>query len=457
MLKKYVSWLFLAVCLLTASLSYATPTAILTNYKFNSQSFLTYKLVNNEPITYCIYLNKQSRSFTNPKDFDDTFKLAVKWWMAHTAQLIRLSGQEKELAPVLAVLEKEPNLQLLPKCDFSKYKTGNLADLEFQPSGKKVPSADLSLFVEDRYFAHMERLDKIRAFFSTTPIRHIVIPSAVYYHNPADVNTFGDTAKQFIALRKQILATPNSDFKQMNTLLSQLMQLLAPSQIKQRSLLYVLQHELGHSFGLADQKRSSNNGDLLEGSIELRPGIMDNFSTFLSCDDADGLVLSLHKTMNLTNERFYSFCQDGVRFYGGKEEISSPKKSVTSEGDTLRTRTYYPNTATDGIYFLEEKSYVNTSSEETSQKIHPLFDRSLMPKGEGGYQNTRGKMKIIDSTQPDKSVPVGEHTIQITLGAGPLHKQVLHAKYDDNGQPLSYTLQIYGEDEILLDSRSKTF
>lgn len=457
MLKKYISLLLTLVLFVTVYPAHATPTAILTDYKADVKSYLTYKLVNHEPITYCIYLNKHARSLTNPQDFDDTFKLAVKWWMAHTAQLIRLSGQEQELASVLSVLETEPNLQLLPECDFSKYKEGNLADLDFQPSGKKVPSADISIFIDDHYFTHMKKLKRPMAFFTSYPIRHIVIPSAVYYHNPADVDTFGDTASQFIALRKQILATPNHDYKQMNVLLTQLLKLLLPSDIKQHSLLYVLQHELGHAFGLADQKRSSTNGDLLHGTIKLRSGIMDNFTTFLTCDDADGLILSLHQTMGLNNERFSSLCQDGVSFYGGKEEISSPKKSVSSAGGTRATRTYYPQTASDGIYLLEVESYINTSSEKTSQKIHPLFDRSLMPKDQGGYQTSRGKMKIVDVNRPNKVIAIGEHFLQITLGAGPLHKQVLHVTYDDEGKLLNYTLQIYGENDVLLDTRTKTF
>lgn len=458
MLKKYISFFLFALFIFTAYLAQARPVAPLMGYKQDMDSFLTSKLVNNEPITYCIYLGKPALEFTNPQDFDDTFKLAVKLWMVHTSQLIRLTGQEKGMAPVLAVLEKDPNLQLLPECDFSRYPAESLKFLDFPPSGKKVPTADLSVFVEDSFFSHLRGEKELEAFFSYQSHPYIVIPASYYRVNPSNIKMFGDKAQQFISLRKQILATPNHDVKQINTLLIELMKVLYESvDYNPHSILYVLQHELGHAFGLADQRASADNGDLIHGTINPRSGIMDNFTTYLTCDDADGIVLLLHEALNLHHERFSSLCRDGIKFSGGKEELSAPKKRVIRAGANKRARTYYPQTATDGVYLLEDSKYVSTYTDEDTKKIYYLFDFSRMPKGVGGFQSQKGHMKMLDvNNNPEKRVPVGEHVSQLTLGAGPAHKQILKEKYDDNGQLLSYTLEIYDE-EVLTETRTKTF
>ena len=300
MLKKYISFFLFALFIFTAYLAQARPVAPLMGYKQDIDSFLVSKLINNEPITYCIYLGKPALKITTPQDFEDTFKLAFKLWMVHTSQLIHQAGQEKELAPVLAVLEKDPNLQLLPECDFSKYPKESWQYLDFPPSGKKVPTADLSIFVEDTFFAHLKGEKDLEAFFSYQNQPHIVIPGRYYRINPSNVKMFGDKAQQFISLRKQMLATPNHDVKQINTLLAELMKVWDESvNYNPRNIMYVLQHELGHAFGLADQRSSADNGDLIHGTVYPRAGIMDNFTTYLTCDDADGIVLLLHEALNL--------------------------------------------------------------------------------------------------------------------------------------------------------------
>ena len=456
MLKKYFAFLFALLSFLFVCPAQARPTAPIFTYRNNPQAFLTQKLVNNEPITYCIYLGKAARNITNLQDFEDTLKLSIKLWMINTAQFIRLSGQEKELAPILDVLEKEPNLQMLPECNFSVYAKGNLKDLDFPPSGKKVPVADLSIFVEDRFFAHMHGMETIEPFFSAVPAPHIVLPAQYFNVNPADESLLGDKARKFVSLRKPLLQTPNYDLKQIQPLFMQMAKLLYGLRYHRKSILYALQHELGHAFGLADQRPSADHGDLLLGTVQPRRGIMDNFTTFLSCDDADGMVIVLQKALNLTNQRFTSFCRDGINFSNGMEELSAPKQRIIPSKGGTTTRTYYPQTATNGVYLMEKSEYVNTDSEETSRNIYYLFDFSRFPKGKGGFQKQRGKMKMPDLNNPENRVPVGEHITQITLGAGPAHKQILKEQYDDTGRLLSYTLEIY-DNEVLKETRHKTF
>ncbi len=456
MLKKYFAFCFLVLAVLAATPAQARPAAPLYTYRNNQKNFLTKKLINNEPVTYCIYLGQSAREITDLQDFEDTFKLSIKLWLVNTAQFIRLSGQEKELAPLLAVLEKEPNLQRLPECNFAPYKKGNLQDLDFPPSGKKVPVADLSVFFEDRFFAHMHGQEAIYPFFSLVPVPHLVLPTKYLNVNPADEALFGEQARQFVSARKQLLQTPNYDTKQIKPLFMEMLKAMQPFGNQRRNLVYGLQHELGHAFGLADQLPSVDNGDLLLGTVQPRRGIMDNFTTFLSCDDADGLVIVLQKALNLTNQRFTSFCQDGITFSNGIEEISAPKQRVIPSKGGTTTRTYYPQTADNGIYLMEKSEYVSTESEKTTRKIYYLFDFSRFPKGKGGFQKQRGKMKILDPNNPENRVPVGEHVTEITLGAGPQHRQTLKENYDDNGKLLSYTLEIYDE-EVLTDTRTKTF
>lgn len=456
MLKKYFAFLFALLSFLFVCPAQARPTTPIFTYRNNPQAFLTQKLVNNEPITYCIYLGKSARNITNLQDFEDTLKLSIKLWMINTAQFIRLSGQEKELAPILDVLEKEPNLQMLPECNFSVYAKGNLKDLDFPPSGKKVPVADLSVFVEDRFFAHMHGMETIEPFFSAVPAPHIVLPAQYFNVNPADESLLGDKARKFVSLRKQLLQTPNYDLKQIQPLFMQMAKLLYGLRYHRKSILYALQHELGHAFGLADQRPSADHGDLLLGTVQPRSGIMDNFTTYLSCDDADGIVILLQQTMNLKHLRFTSFCQDGIAFAGGAEALSAPKKRVIRAGSATTARTYYPQTASNGVYLMETSAYVSTESEETAKKIYYLFDFSRFPKGKGGFQYQRGKMKMPDLNNPENRVPVGEHITQITLGAGPAHKQILKEQYDDTGRLLSYTLEIY-DNEVLKETRHKTF
>ena len=459
MLKKYISFVFFTLLfMLSISPVQARPTNPDFAYRDSPDAYLAHKLINNETITYCIYLSKTAREFTNPQDFEDTLKLAIKSWMINASQRIYLSRQAQELAPILNVLDKDPNLQLLPECSVSQYVNGDVNDLEFPPSGKQVPVADLSIFLEDKFFANMNNMEEMNPFFSheySSP--HIVIPAKYVNLNPADESVFGEKAKQFVSLRKQLLQTPNHDTKQINRLWIQMLNTLYSLGLNQDNLLFILQHELGHAFGLADQRDSVDNLDLALGTVQARPCIMDNVHMYLTCDDADGMVILLQEALKLKQLRFKSLCQDGISFSGGIEELSSPKTRRFNSGLSTMSRTYYPQTTTDGVYLLEERKYVSTYTEYSFTRIHNVFDFSFMPKELEGFQFRHGYMKMLDvNNHPGNPVPVGEHLYEIILGSGPVHKQILREKYDDNGQLLSYTLEIYDND-VLKETRTKTF
>nr|QGT50676.1 hypothetical protein Elusimicrob1349_1460 [uncultured Elusimicrobia bacterium] len=443
-MKKLIA---LAFALITAAGAAAEPMARLVSYNVNRPRYMAPKLAKGETVTYCTYLSESGRHVTNPEDFDKTVRLAIKLWTVYPAYLIRQAGREKEFAPVLKALAQTPRLTRLPACDFSRFGKEHLKVLNPPPAKTSVQTADVSYFFEDVFFAKLNNLEKIPSYFTLNPIPHVLITSqarqnhafaATWEDNPA-----GKSAR-FNALREQILNTPNADYQTMDKLLEDLSALLKDFGYSYRTLLYTVLHETGHAVGLADQHKWINN-DQLYTTVDTRKSVMDYSTTFLTCDDADGVITLIDDALGI-KRNFDSLCQDGISFSGGKESFKGTKTSTTQTKDLFSSYTYQEDTNETGILDWEEKLYVHLA-EDSAKYINKLFDLSLMPEKWGGYQTAKGKLKFVDMEDASKGkYPIGEHFTRLTIGPGTLYKQTLVEHYDNAGNLLDYTLTIYNTD-----------
>ena len=451
-MKKTFGFILAFLLFSPASVFCAAPTARLYTYNANRSSFLAEKLAAGRPVTYCVYISEAGQHVTDRQDFEDYVKLAFKLWLAYPAKAIRDAGREEEFYPVLNALEREPNLVLLPECDISPYPQKYLNLLVPRPSDG-VQTADVSFFFEDTFFAKMNGVDKIAPHYTFTPVPRVVIPTRFdkNHSNPNTLKNGTDLSARFVDLRNRILAAPNSDFEEMSRLLPELDALLEKFGDNQKSLFYSLLHEIGHSIGLADQRSSSlDNSDIIYATVQPRTSAMDNWTTRLTCDDADGMILLFDDALHISRTDFSSLCNDGIKFSDGKESFKGEKKNQYRSQNEEMERTYYEDTKDTGVYLFEKNNYVNTSSQEESAAVLDLFDRSQMPKGEGGYQYQKGLMKIVDFNDPENQrVPIGKHVSRITLGPLSMHRQVLTEEYDQDGNLLYYTLEIYKYDKLI--------
>ena len=437
--------ILIAVCILLGALAaQAEPMARLVSYNVNRPRFLAPKLAKGETISYCTYLSKDGLTVTTPEDFDKTLRLALKLWTVYPAYLIRRAGREQEFAPVLKALEQNARLERLPACDFSAFDKKYLKLLNPQPAKKPQEKADVSFFFENNFFAKMNNMEKISSYFSLNPIPHMLITNQVR-QNHAIPATWGEKQQQktalFNDLRERILKTPASDHAAMTELMEELTLLLRAFGYSNTSLLYTVLHEMGHAVGLADQHKWINN-DKIYSTLDPRQSVMDYATTFLTCDDADGVITLFDDALGI-KRTFKSLCGDGISFEDGKELLEKDKSMETSTRNYQITRTYHPDTKTTGIYDWKERLYVNLN-EDSAKEINEHFDLSLMKEKWGGYQISQGQLKFIDLEDTGKgSYAVGEHYTRLTIGPGTLYKQVLWEHYDDEGNLLDYTLEIY--------------
>ncbi len=438
--------LILGFALLTAAAASAEPMARLVSYNVNRPRFLAPKLAKGEKVTYCTYLSEDGQKVTDAEDFDKTVQLAIKLWTAYPAYVIRKAGREKEFAPVLKALEHTPQLTRLPACNFEPFGKKHTKLLRPQPSRTSAATADVSYFFENAFFAKYNNMEKISSYFTLSPIPHVLITSQVHasHANPATWTDAGTKTEMFKDLRERILQTPSSDYKAMGEMIDELGLLLKEFGPANRTLLYNALHETGHAFGLADQHKWINN-DKIYTTVDPRRSVMDYATTSLTCDDADGIITLFDDALGI-KRNFKSLCEDGIEFSNGKEAFKGDKKTTTQTRDLTSSYTYHEDTKDTGIFDWEESLYVDLD-EASAKYIDEKFDLSLMKEKWGGYQKAHGKLKFYDVEDTSKgSYPVGEHHMRLTIGPGTMYKQTLLEHYDDQGNLLDYTLEIYDTD-----------
>lgn len=444
----YKIFTVLSLCFFAAAVN-AEPTARLYNYNIKKNVYLAEKLASGKPVSYCSYVSEDGLKAISKADFEDYIKLVFKIWTAYPAKVIRQAGREKEFGPVLEKLETALNLTLLENCDFSKYPQKYLKYLNPLPKVVSAPAADVSFFYEDVFFAKMNSLDKIPPHYTFNPVPHIVIPTRF-----ADVYS---NSKKFSQLKNDILQTPNYEYAKMAALLDELESFINNFRASQKNLFYAMLHETGHAIGLADQLKSSlDNADIIYSTVNPRTSIMDNWTQTLTCDDVDGIIMLFDDALKIKRTDFESFCKDGIKFSEGKESFEGEKTNAYNSGCNSMSRTYSGDTKDTGVYFFKSSTYVSTESKESRKAIEENFDQKAMPKKLGGFQRLSGNMRIVDFNNPENRVPVGTHEAVITLGPMALHKQVLTEEYDNNGNLLYYTLEIYKEGK-LVKKKTKVF
>lgn len=97
------------------------------------------------------------------------------------------------------------------------------------------------------------------------------------------------------------------------------------------SIENTLTHELGHAFGLADQYiKAIVQADFLYTSNVRRPSIMDCEEEHVTCDDIDGFIVSIYRTLDI-NKDFYSLCADGIFIENGSGSARTNKKYEIEE------------------------------------------------------------------------------------------------------------------------------
>lgn len=448
-MKKNIALIFIFLLIGNAFLM-AMPYAQLYTYPTNKPSFLAPKLAGNSPITYCVYIGEAVQQKISVEDMDHFIHLAFKLWTAYPANAIRQSGRSEELAVELEILERDPNLQRLPVCDFSAFPKEKRDKLPLALRHAGVPRADLSFFVDDALFAETTERGIVSPYFTFRPIPHIVIPErkteALMPTVALQRENKEDGMVQLFKLQKEFIATPNADAEKVKILLEKMEDLNGKLRMMY-SLPHLLTHEIGHAIGLADQTVSADNEDLIYGSIRPRRSIMDNGTTFLTCDDADGIVLMLGREKGARHEDYASLCpKDSTHYSDGKEVFTGTRTREFSSRNGSSIRTYYEDTRKTGIYFKEESLYIDLEDPARVQRLYEQLDRQAMPRKGTGYQHYEGKMKMIDmENDPDTVVRVGTHIIRITLGAGAPYKQLVTEEYDDEGNLLSSKREIFKE------------
>lgn len=431
--------------LLSAGAVSAAPEGQAISYAGNKSRFLSPKLATDRTITYCTYLGRSGTRTTDETDFEKNILLALKLWRAYPAYLIRQQGREKEFAPVLKALERPARLTRLAACSFEAFDKKYQYLLDPQPlENFNGQEADISFFFEDSYFSKAYGENTNASYFSIKPVPHVLIGSHVT-QNHAKSTTWPNNpvahAEKFNMLRERILQTPLSNPVQMKQLIEELMELLTEFGSSQRSLFYTLLHETGHAMGLADQHKWINS-DKIRRTIDLRDSVMDYQHTFLTCDDADGIVTLFDDALGI-RRKFKSLCNDGISFIDGAEDFTGDKKTSTRRREIESHYIYHEDTRTTGVYEWEEVLFVDLS-EDSAKYIDEHFDRSLLKEEWGGYQRSKGTLKLYDLQDTAKgSYPIGEYYIRLTIGPGPLYKQTLLKHYDNQGNLLDYTLEIY--------------
>lgn len=434
------------VFLFAASAVFAEPMARLVSYNVNRPRFLAPKLAKGEQITYCTYLSEDGQKVTDMEDFDKTIQLAIKLWTVYPAYLIRKQGREEEFAPVLKALEQTPRLGRMPACNFKPFGKKHTKLLRPQPPRISVETADVSYFFENAFFAKYNEMEKISSYFTLNPIPHVLITSQVHRSHAMPNKALPDDTKpaRFNDLRDRILRTPSSNYQEMTKLVEELTELLKEFGSSSRTLLYNVLHETGHAVGLADQHKWINS-DKIYTTVDTRRSVMDYATTFLTCDDADGVITLFDDTLGI-KRGFKSLCDDGIEFTNGKESFKGDRKSTVQRKGLTSTYTYHEDTKDTGIFDWEESLYVDLNA-DSAQYINDGFDLSLMKEKWGGYQHAKGKLKFYDTEDTSKgSYPIGEHYTRLTIGPGMLYKQVLWEHFDDQGNLLDYTLEIYNTD-----------
>lgn len=435
----YKIFTVLSLCFFAVAVN-AKPAARLYTYNINKNVYLAEKLASGKSISYCSYVSEDGLKAISKADFEDYIKLVFRIWTAYPAKVIRQSGREKEFATVLEKLEMAPNLTLLENCDFSKYPEKYLKYLNPLPGVISAPAADISFFYEDVFFSKMNYLDKMPPHYTFNPAPHIVIPTRF-------IDVYSNS-KKFSQLKNDILQTPNYEYTKMAALLDELESFINNFMPPKKNLFYAMLHETGHSIGLADQLKSADNADIIYSTVNPRISIMDNLTQTLKCDDVDGIIMLFDDALKIKRD-FESFCKDGIRFSEGKESFEGEKTNAYNSGYNYMSRTYSSDTKDTGVYFFKSRTYINMEAKEGRKLINKNFDQKAMPKKLGGLQRVSGNMRIVDFNNSENRVPVGTHKAIITFGPRNLHEQVLIEEYDNNGNLLYYTLEIYKEGKLV--------
>ncbi len=297
-MKKFVFALFFICCAVYAFAA-PVPYAHLITYPDMGMPFFRH-IINGDTATYSICISKDVTATYNERKVEDIFLYSVNQWFDTTKDFINFTyGGRKKFKDILNILEHRGPIR---KVDCSFYDQDQI----------NKQGSDLVILITNDISKHC-----------------------------------GSDALSCYNTEDNILFFPeNMDTSLDNILFG-----------KQRLYNYIVTHELGHAFGLADKYEGAiSYSSFIYNSGVKRPSVMA-VSKFITCDDVDGFITSIDRITH-TKRTFKSFCKDGIVIDNGKsiafvEGEKYTVKEFYKDFDIEIVSTYEKDAKTDDGYFID--------------------------------------------------------------------------------------------------------
>ena len=304
--------------LFASAVAAAAPFGHLENVSTQRAVFLADKLVQKQPITYCVQKGDFETVTASLADLTLQTKAALNEWTRGVALHIEAAGRSKEFAGLLPLL-KGAKFTEVP-CDLSKHPAAGA----FFLARKNAQEADITVLASAAYCeGHFHRTS---SFYTEQmpPAKPFICLQTRYASIPSDKENLSQTGlsdeqKDILANAQKVLSRTtapdySSDDQRRLWILNRLYSYDGPT------YLAAVTHEMGHAFGLADEY-TGLSVDPLYKTAEPVSGIMKRLYDPLGCSEVDGMITLLDRYTH-TARTFTSFCGNGVTFVSGVQQVA---------------------------------------------------------------------------------------------------------------------------------------
>lgn len=274
--------LLLFFCLFLPSLVFCAEYGVLDTAVKNTSFSLTSRLLHYDTISYCTYSGEMG---TDQQTLSLFFEAAFRRWTLGIANYIEKSGRAEKFPFVMSFLKKPIKLDYMGQCVKNSPRR---ADIEIiSDIGECKPRKFNEGSQVTSYFIGGQGAKNYRPFVSRSAICIDIkfspkeARARLQFDSPK-MNLFKISEKRYKAVEEYIenlakgIITP------------------APEDLKYHEVFFIMTHEVGHAFGLADEyygaRNICHNGLITPYRGE---GIM-NRNFLISPDDVNGMILAIH-------------------------------------------------------------------------------------------------------------------------------------------------------------------
>lgn len=371
--------------LFASAVAVAAPFGQLENISTQRAVFLADKLVQKQPITYCVQKGDFETVTAPLADLTLQTQAALNEWTRGVALHIEAAGRSKEFADIISLL-KGAKFTEVP-CDLSKHPAAKA----FFLARKNAQEADITVLASSAYCeGHFHRTS---SFYTEqmSPAKPFICLQTRYASIPSDKENLSQTGlsdeqKDILTNAKKVLSRTtapdySADDQRRLWVLNRLYSYDGPT------YLAAVTHEMGHAFGLADEYTGLSVDPLYKTAAPVS-GIMKRLYDPLGCSEVDGMITLLDRYTH-TPRTFTSFCGDGVTFVSGVQKVAknTPTKlrvrpgvlerwSLTPSSPTTKAMLYESVRQADA---LDDHTRTAAASLGTADEI---YSRGFMKAGE---------------------------------------------------------------------------